>query len=235
MPKEHSFLQTKNFLLFSIAIIFLLSFLAFSLFIAKGRFINTDFNLTVKVQDKFPRSVDAFFSTLSILAQAEIIGIFWIILFIFLMIKRYYLSAAAMFLLPVALFIELIGKVYIHHPAPPHLFYRGIFDFKFPTNYVHSQYSYPSGHVTRTAFLIIFVMGYLFLKTDLKKQLPFQLLLAGVLVTMIISRIYLGEHWTSDTIGGLFLGGSFGLLAAALIPERIKSETRISKHETIIK
>lgn len=230
MPREHSFLQNKNFILFLVATFLFLSFLFFSFLIAQGRFINTDFNLTVKIQDKFPRSVDAPFSTLSILAQAEIIGIFWIGLFIFLAIKRYYLSTAAMFLLPIALFIELMGKIYIHHPSPPHLFYRGVFDFKFPTHYVHSQYSYPSGHVLRTAFMVSFLMGYLFLKTDLKKQLPFQLLLVGILAAMIISRVYLGEHWASDTIGGLFLGGSFGLLAAALIPKNSSEITNLMQH-----
>lgn len=220
MPRKLNIFQSNNFILLAVAVFLFLSFLLFSFLVAQGRFINTDFDLTVKIQDKFPRSVDAPFSTLSILAQAEIIGFFWLILFIFLAIKRYYLSAAAMFLLPIGLFIELLGKLYIHHPSPPQLFYRGIFDFKFPTHYVHSQYSYPSGHVLRTAFLISFLMGYLFLKTDFKKQLPFQLLLANLLLIMIISRIYLGEHWTSDTIGGLLLGGSFGLLAAALIPNR---------------
>ncbi len=66
--------------------------------------------------------------------------------------------------------------------------------------------------------MLVFLIGYLFLKTDLKKQLPFQLMLLAAIFLMGVSRVYLGEHWTSDVVGGFFLGGSLGLFAAITLP-----------------
>ncbi len=223
----YHFLMPKKKIMLLVALALTAAFLCFSFLVYKGRFIHTDFDMTVKVQDKVPHTLDGPFSVLSILAQAEVIGVFWLLLFVYLLVRRYWVAAAAMFLMPIGLVIELYGKLFIHHPAPPHLFYRGIFDFNLPTHYVHTPYSYPSGHMFRTSFMLVFLMGYLFLKTDLKKQLPFQLILIAGILLMGISRVYLGEHWTSDVVGGFFLGGCLGMFAAITLP----SPKRITNNE----
>ena len=60
--------------------------------------------------------------------------------------------------------------------------------------------SFPSGHVARSTFLAAVVQG-----------VPVWLRV-GAVVLMIVSRLYLGEHWLSDCVGGVALG----LLVAAL-------------------
>lgn len=207
----------KALLILSISLFFL--FIFYSYLVAKERFIQLDFDLTVKFQDKIPRKLDYPFSVLSIIGSAEITGLFWLSLMIFSLIKRYWLTALALFSLPVALFIEIFGKVFVLHPAPPHLFYRGVIDYPFPSNFVHTDYSYPSGHVLRTAFLVSFLVTALFLKMPKKLQLPFQLGLLGFLAAMMVSRIYLGEHWTTDVIGGFLLGSSLGTFTGLTVPK----------------
>lgn len=69
------------------------------------------------------------------------------------------------------------------------------------------DYSFPSGHVmSYTAFF-----GFLwFLSYDLLGHSPIRtilLIIFGALVVLVgPSRIYSGEHWTSDVVGAYFLG-----------------------------
>lgn len=212
--------SAKKTSLFILSALLFLSFIFLSYLVAKGRFTHPDFDLTVKFQDHIPHKFDLPFSILSLIGTVEITGFGWLILTIVCLVKRFWLTTLGMFLLPLALAIELYGKLYVHHPAPPYLFYRGVIKFTFlPSNYIQTDYSYPSGHVTRTAFLITFLMAWFYLKASPAKQLIFQISLGVFLVLMMVSRIYLGEHWTSDVIGGFLIGSSFGLLASLGIPK----------------
>ena len=66
-------------------------------------------------------------------------------------------------------------------------------------------HSFPSGHVARAAFLL-----------RVATPIPTWLVVAGV-VAMALSRIYLGEHWLSDTVGGALLGIGTANIARQLI------------------
>ncbi len=223
-------MPTKKLLLLLSIILFAI-FIFYSYLVAKERFIKLDFDTTVRIQDHIPHKFDYPFSILSILGTAEITGVVWLLFLVLALFKRYWLSALSLFLLPLALAIEVYGKLFVFHPAPPHLFYRGVIQFHFPSEYVHTNYSYPSGHVTRTTFLLTTLMVFFFFKAPKKYQIFIQPTLAIGLFAMIVSRIYLGEHWTTDVVGGLLVGSAFGIIPGLLLPMK-KKISYYTSHES---
>lgn len=211
-------MKVPKLYLFLVSIAIFCLFVFYSYLVAKETFTQWDFDMTVKFQDKISRRLDYPFSWLSIIGKAEISMAIWGFIMIYLFIRKYWLAGLAMWLLPLALVIEIFGKVFVYHPAPPHLFYRGVIKFNFPTDFVHTDYSYPSGHMTRAAFIASFLMVYFLLKTGFKTQLIVQPILLGIMLAMAVSRVYLGEHWSTDVIGGGLIGVSFGILAAIFVP-----------------
>lgn len=193
-------------------------FVALCLFEEFGSFREIDFFLTNAFQSIIPRSFDAPLSFFSLFGSLEFTTFLLLVLAIFLF-KKEKLIPYSLALFALIMVIELIGKFHIYHPSPPKEFFRYALPFSTP-HYIAESYSFPSGHAARTTFIIL-VAALLIWKYVKEKNL--RVILVGAiiffLIGMAISRVYLGEHWSSDVLGGLLLGGAFGFLAMVYYPK----------------
>jgi membrane-associated phospholipid phosphatase len=205
----------KLLLLISGVIIFIL-FVLFSYLVHKNIFIHLDFDTTVRLQDKISRRFDLFFSILSLVGSFEIVSVILLILWAYFRKLRYIF---VLFIFGFFHVLEIFGKAFVTHPGPPYLFFRYDIPFQFPTSYVQPGSSYPSGHLARTLFvstILIFVIYRLKKLSEVQKTILYCAIVIFIGL-MFVSRIYLGEHWLSDVLGGSLLGSSMGLISTLFL------------------
>jgi len=209
------------------ALIFFLAFVLFTIPVALGLFTSLDQNTTVALQNFFAVSFDTPLSFFSLLGSFELTTLILVFALAKLGLKKSLVVLTIFFL---GIGLELLGKIFLFHPGPPSLFFRYNLGFYFPSGIIQTGHSYPSGHSYRTAFLTL-LLAYLIagskkLSPKTKTRLTFTLGL--ILFVMLVSRISLGEHWTTDVVGGLLLGASFASFSTYLIrtgnltPNRVK-------------
>ena len=222
-------MMSKRLLFFLSACGFFLLFLAFSFLVHKNLFTQFDFNTTVHLQDRIGRNWDREFSWFSELGSFEVMLVFLIALIV---VTRRWLAGAVMFVLFGGFhLIEIFGKYMVDHPPPPHFMLRTKNMVDFPQLHVSADFSYPSGHAGRTAFIAVILLVLFWQSKRLPRWAKVALTCFVITydITMVVSRVTLGEHWTSDVIGGTLLGIALGLTASLFLIGKDHVTHRISK------
>lgn len=205
-------------ILFLLSVANLFAFTIFSYTVAKEVWQKIDFDTTVKLQDNLPRRFDAIFSYFSLLGSVELtVGFCLIVGLISLLKGKWPVFLGWLMIIPASMG-EVFGKLVLFHPSPPVFFHRGILPTHLPSFYIQTNFSYPSGHMTRTIFIITILICLIFFsKVNYFLKLCLIVLLLTLAFMMALTRVYLGEHWLSDTLGGGLLGMGMGLFATGLI------------------
>ncbi len=214
----------KRYLPIIAGLCLLLSFAVLSKYEDRNALRNLDFAVTVKVQEKIDRS--AHLRTASIVgnvmegatffASPEFTVVITLLLTGIVLYDRKnkrirWGSLAVPFILVLIVAAEIVGKSVVHHPSPPFSMIKHPVSV-FPADYVNEQYSYPSGHAARAVYLALAAYFFAASGWGVRRRAALSTVLLAYVVTVSVSRIYLGHHWFSDVIGGLFLGSGITLL-----------------------
>ncbi len=198
---------------------FLVCFFLFSLLVKKHFLTQFDFNMSVRVQDDTPIKLYKVYQFFSLLASVQ--GMTIILAAILLFRKQIIKGIAILSIFLSSHVVEIFGKVFINHPPPPFMFYKHLDAsiYNFNKYYVQNGNSYPSGHSFRTVFVAIIFIYTVWQIKRLSPLLKNLLSLGAIAVIFIVcvSRVSLGEHWTSDVIGGGLFGLASGIFSLMLL------------------
>ena len=179
--------------------------------------------LTNEIQEFPYMPVGMLLIAVSWLGFAPVNWLLGIAVVVFMALRRWYVVAV---FTGIAALGGLTAEIVKHFVARP----RPTPDMARITTILNS-FSFPSGHVTSyvTFFGFLFYLSYTTMPRRSPLRLP-MLIFFGLMVVLVgPSRVYMGQHWASDTLAGYALG--FAYLLAVIQLYRIWMHRRVMSDE----
>ncbi len=193
-------MQNKRLFLSLIIISLIGSFIALALFVSANPVPAFDLNISLFVQKYHSDALDKIMLGISLFGELPYSFILVIVIALLFYVFKY--KREALFVLSILLSgLVILGiKNIIDRPRPTEFYVRLVEINRFQ--------SFPSGHVL--SYILFF--GFMIILMQQLKTIPLvtrrivTYFSAFFMITIAFSRIYLGAHWFSDTLGGLVLG-----------------------------
>ncbi|KKT35572.1 MAG: Phosphoesterase PA-phosphatase related protein [Candidatus Collierbacteria bacterium GW2011_GWB1_44_35] len=183
----------------------LIPFLLLALFASASPFFSIDLTISHAIQNIHQSNFDLIMKAVSSIGNGRAMPFAAISIVSLVALLNFKLEAVYLFLSSVTSYLAAgLAKTLINRPRPDDglvMIYKQLADKSFPSSHA----------ITYTV-----IFGFLFFVT-LKKLKPSILkysilgVSAFLILTVGLSRIYLGAHWASDVLGG-YLFGAFWLL-----------------------
>ncbi len=93
--------------------------------------------------------------------------------------------------------------------------------FKVLANDYYASYSFPSGHAT------VIAAYFSYFREKLRKS--YKIIFAGLVMLVMLSRVYLGAHFLTDVVAGALLGAGIGWAAVFFREQAAERHFRLSK------
>jgi len=181
-----------------------LALAAFTVLVGAGATRQSDLEVTVALQRAATPALDWLANLNTLIGQAPVSVALAAILALALWRREPGFAWTAAAFLAVPAVAGLVLKLAIVHPPPPEELVRALWNplgVRFPT-----AGGFPIGHVARVTFLALLAGGIW--RASLGRAA-----LAAVVLWTLWSRVYIGDHWASDALGGLALGVASGCAA----------------------
>lgn len=117
--------------------------------------------------------------------------------------------------------VEMVLKRFVSQPYVPADLHSSV---PYPLATVELGGAYPSGHALRTAFFLTFAAMLLWQEGGgaVRRALAASVVLLGLFIAY--TRVYVGDHWLSDVVGGLALGAATALLVVGPVAARLRDQ-----------
>jgi len=162
--------------------------------------LQVDLTLAQRVQDAASPRLTTAMEAITAIGYTAVATVLIVLVAAGFWLVHWRLEAAALLISPLGELLDTLAKLIGHRPRPA--------GTQLHVETVLSSYGFPSGHAVFATYFFGLLILFLLSRVP-ATPLRGGAIIAGALLILLIgiSRVYLGEHWPSDVLGGYWLGG----------------------------